>query len=122
MKEKIKDILPIIIIVTIIFLIVAGSIGGCVMRNFYVQEDTFIVTEKGIKNTKDNGLYLIYTKDKNGETQVFCVRDTLLHWRWNSSDVYADIEVGKTYRFKTCGVRIPFFSMYPNILEMEVVK
>jgi len=122
MKEKIKDSLPIVFFVGLIFLIIAGSIGGCAMQNFATKEKVYTVTEKGIKNSKDKGLYLIYVKDEDGKTQTLCVKDTMWHWRWDSSDVYAKIEVGKTYRFKTCGLRIPFFSMYPNILEIEEVK
>lgn len=56
--------------------------------------------------------YLVFT-DKG----VLQNSDTILRGKFDSSDVYAGIKVDKTYDFTTVGFRIPFFSMYPNILR-----
>ncbi len=56
--------------------------------------------------------YLVFT-DKG----VLQNSDTILRGKFNSSDVYAAIKVGKSYDFTTVGFRVPLFSMYPNILH-----
>lgn len=35
--------------------------------------------------------------------------------KFNSTDIYNALEIGKTYKVETSGKRIHFFSMYPNI-------
>ena len=57
----------------------------------------------------------------DGTTRVFSVEDTLIKWRWNSSDVYAQIKVGKTYKFEVIGWRIGFFSKYENVITFSEV-
>jgi hypothetical protein len=55
--------------------------------------------------------------------RVFSVEDTLFYLRFNSSDDYAKIQAGKTYKFRVTGLRIPISSMYENIVEItEIVE
>lgn len=56
--------------------------------------------------------YLIFT-DKG----VLKNADTLLRGKFDSSDLYAAIKVNQSYDFTTVGYRVPFFSMYPNVLK-----
>lgn len=56
--------------------------------------------------------YLVFT-DKG----VLQNSDTILRGKFNSSDVYAAIKVGRSYDFTAVGFRVPLFSMYPNILH-----
>lgn len=46
---------------------------------------------------------------------VFMVEDELSQGNWNSADVYAGIEVGKTYDFEAYGPHNGFLSLFPNI-------
>lgn len=50
---------------------------------------------------------------------TFQVGDSLLSWTFSSADTFGSIEEGKTYDFKTRGFRVPFFSMFPNIVEVS---
>lgn len=77
-----------------------------------------VVTDKAVKQSKEDSKYLVFTK-VNDEVEVFEITDSIIQGRYNSSDMYAVIEVGKTYDFKVVGERIPFFSMYPNIIGYE---
>lgn len=52
---------------------------------------------------------------------VMSVGDDLLTGHFSSADTYSNIEVGKTYEFKTRGYRIPFFSRFPNVIEVTEV-
>lgn len=45
--------------------------------------------------------------------------DSLLRMKFNSADVYGQLQNGKTYTCDTYGWRVPFFSIYPNIVKCE---
>ena len=79
------------------------------------------VTDKDIKTSGDDSNYLVFTEKSNGEILVMEIDDSLLAGRWDSSNDYAAIEVGETYKFNVGGVRWEFMSWYPNIFEFEVV-
>lgn len=86
------------------------------------REITATVTDKEVKNKSDDSKYLVYTKDENGDIQVFEITDALFAWQFDSSDIYAGIEIGKTYVLDVGGSRSKFFSWYPNIYGYEEVK
>ena len=58
--------------------------------------------------------YMVYT-DKG----VFQCSDSWLFFKFNSSDVYAKFEEGKTYKVKVAGWRAPFLSWYKNIISIK---
>lgn len=111
-----------IIWVCLCILVVAVAIGFNIASNSNEQTYVATVTDKGIKNYDKTSKYLIFTKTDDGETRVFSVEDSILRWRFNSSDVYAEIEVGKTYRFTTVGFRFEPFSWYENIIDYQEVS
>lgn len=84
---------------------------------FYNEETvTATVTDKERITKQDNSYYLVFT-----DNEVFSVEDSWAKWRWDSSDLYGDIEIGKTYTFTVYGWRVPFLSWYRNILVIEEV-
>lgn len=93
---------------------IVGSIIPHTMKNTY----TVTITDKQVKRSNDSDKYLIYTKT-DGKTRVFKNTDSLLEGKFNSADVYAELEIGKTYDIETYGYRIPFCSMYENIVDVE---
>ena len=95
----------------VLFILIAILITGC----NYVNEDTVTVTvrDKAVKYAKESSVYLIYT-DKG----VFKIEDQLFFGKFNSSDIYGDIAVGKTYKIETYGFRIEVFSEYKNIYSI----
>lgn len=74
---------------------------------------TVTVEEKERIQDGESSKYLIFT-DKG----VFENTDTLLRWKFNSSDVYSALKVGKEYDVDVYGWRVPFFSVYPNIVSV----
>ncbi|MNC80987.1 hypothetical protein D3C75_1339710 [compost metagenome] len=48
--------------------------------------------------------------------------DSLWETKFNSSDIYAELEVGKTYKFEVYGFRIAFWSKYENIVEVQEIE
>lgn len=121
LKLKQLDSIEIIYIVAII-LIISIVVFDVVVSNINEKSIVVTVTDKGVKVKNNDSKYLIYTKDKDDNVQVLKITDSILRRRFNSSDVYAVIEPGKTYKFTTVGYRIPIFSMYPNILKYQEVE
>ena len=103
----------------IIIISIAASLSILIGREIDLSANrytiTAVVTDKAVKNYDDNGLYLIYTKDSDGTILVMEIKDNIFVGQFNSSDIYAKIETGKTYTFDVGGSRVPFFSWYPNI-------
>ena len=60
--------------------------------------------------------YLIFT-----DSGTFENTDTMLFWKFNSSDIYGSIKVNQTYTFTVVGWRIPFFSSYQNIVKVKEI-
>lgn len=56
--------------------------------------------------------YLVFT-----ESEVFENTDAFWALKFNSSDIQGQIGVGETCTLRVYGWRIPFLSMYRNILE-----
>ena len=113
--------------VTVIFIIaIVIVLGVGIYRPFNKVSDmrdvTVTVTDKTVKNDGDDGKYLIFTEDKDGNIAIFEITDSWIAGRFNSSDVYAAIKVGNTYTFTVGGSRNEFMSWYPNIYEYKLIE
>ena len=105
----------IVAIIAVVLLVVGG--GFFLLSGFNKTSDvTFRVTDKQIMNSCNNGKcdhqYMIYT-----DHGVYKDTDSFFHWKFNSSDVFAKLEVGKTYTCKVYGIRNHFTSDYKNIVS-----
>ena len=60
----------------------------------------------------------IYTADCG----VLRVQDMFWAGRFDSADLFSAIEPGHTYKFRVTGVRLEFFSKFPNIRSVERVS
>ena len=102
----------------------AGSLFLLATVAPHCDRDVYVgtVIEKVSRVKDEDARYLVSAKiEGTGETRTFEVEDSLLEGRFSSSDRWAEIEEGKTYKFKTYGWRVPFFSWYENIIEHEEV-
>lgn len=78
-------------------------------------DETITIKEKWVKYKNNDAKYLISSTND----QVFQITDTWIRWRFDSSNLYAKLEVNQTCHIKTQGWRFPFFSDYKNILEAD---
>ena len=88
------------------------------------REIVATVIDTGIKNFSNNSRYLVYCKDveNDKETTVLEITDSVLKFRFDSSDMYPNILPGHTYRFTVCGNRVHILSWYPNIYDYELIE
>lgn len=109
-------------VVALVILVAISALTYGIARVAKTTEyQSVTVTEKTVKNNDGEGKYLIFTKLENGEIKIFEITDSLSRFRWDSSDLYASIEAGKTYKFKVYGFRVPILSDYENIIVAELV-
>ena len=101
-----------------IFIIIACIVGSCVYTEGNKRQITVTVTDKGIKNYKQESKYLIYGKDDDKQIVTCEISDSLIQGKFNSSEIYGSIEVGKKYTFEIVGERNELLSMYPNIVRV----
>ncbi|MCK9568448.1 hypothetical protein M0R72_05870 [Candidatus Pacearchaeota archaeon] len=81
-------------------------------------EYTITVNEKWIKGNGDEGQkYLMSDMEGN----VYSVEDSWWKWAFDASNRFAIIKPGHTYHISTFGRRSPFFSNYPNAIEIQEV-
>lgn len=106
------------ILVAVVILLGVVGVSSCT-SSLYFNDTNIVATVKSKESiNKDKGhTYLIFT-DKG----VFENDDCLFRGKFNSSDVYASIEEGKTYKFTVIGWRVPFLSTYKNIIKVKEVK
>ena len=106
----------ILVIIAITFLTL--SCTGCVG---YMNEQTTTceVKDKWIKRPSgsENELYLV-----NCGGTTYKVSDLLFKGKFNSADIYGNLEIGKTYEITTTGYRWSFFSEYQNINSYKEIE
>lgn len=83
--------------------------------NYAVTEDIEEIRfdEKWVKYQNQKAKYLV--SSTSGE--VYEISDSLLHMRYDSSNLYNEIESGKTCTIITQGFRVGFLSWYKNIIK-----
>lgn len=85
----------------------------------YQNEETHqcIVEDKWVKRQSEKSdVYLVQCDD-----DVYKISDLLFKGKFNSSDIYAKLKVGKKYEIVTTGYRFNLFSMYKNINDYKEI-
>lgn len=60
-------------------------------------------------------MYMVVDSNKN----TYKITDLFFKFKFNSTDLYNELEIGKTYKVKISRFRIKLLSEYPNINEVE---
>lgn len=117
--KKIKKIKNIIETFAIVITLVC-VIGGFICFPYLTRnKDIITINKTEVKRGKTSDKYLVFATNSEGEKIVLENTDSIAFLKFNSSDIQGDIEVGETYKIKTSGIRIPFFSTYKNIIDIE---
>ena len=110
------------IITIFVGIFILGLIGFMVYCSTieYQNEETIeiVVKDKYIKRSGDTDLYLVVSEDN----ETYKISDLLFKGKFNSTDLYNQLEIGKKYRITTTGIRLQYFSMYKNINKIEEIN
>lgn len=113
------------IILFIVFtslLLSVGTIIKFAVKEITAKESIIFVTDKEriTKNGASPGeiisYYLIYT-----DKETYELTDSIVIFRWNSSDVYGSIKENTCYSASSYGMRVPLFTWYRNLYNIKEV-
>ena len=111
-----------IVVGIILGIIILGILGfGIYCATIdYQNEETIEITikDKYIKRYNDSDTYLVV--GENGET--YKIEDLLFKGKFNSTDLYNQLDIGETYKITITGIRLQYFSMYKNINKIEKIN
>lgn len=99
-------------ILAVVALVISLAVGTCVTS--INEQVTIEVTSKDRSTSVGRSIYQVYTK---GET--FRIGDSVYYMVWNSADRYSKLKVGKKYRCKASGIRVPMMSMFRNLIHCQ---
>lgn len=115
-----KGCIEIVLGIALIVGIVLGMIG-IIWWNWQItygniQSIEITVKDKYVKRSgSEEDKYLVVDSEGN----AYEITDLTFIGKWNSTDLYNKLEIGKTYKIETSGIRNGFLSMYPNINKIE---
>lgn len=95
---------------------IAGILNPLIGIYLKEQEITITVKHKERVVSKETSKYLVWSEDETFEN-----RDSLIKGKFNSSDLYGELEKDHTYKCKVYGWRVQFLSWYRNIVECKEV-
>lgn len=100
----------------IIFILLLVCMVALVILLSYTTIGYTTITIKDKERITDgtDSYYLIFTTN-----EVFKNEDSILMWKFGSSDVYNQLNIGQTYNVKVNWFRFPLTSSYRNILEIK---
>jgi len=79
-------------------------------------EKEITIKEKYVVNYKSNfNYYIISTENK-----IYNISNVWWKGDFNNAEDYAQLNVGKTYRVKGYGIRVPFLSIHYKIYSVEM--
>lgn len=117
MKNKIAQIMLVMVVILIVFIYVI-PLAGCVG---YMNEQTVEceIKDKWIKRPSGSNdeIYLV-----NCGGTTYKISDLLWKGKFNSADIYGNLEIGKTYEITTTGYRWGYFSEYQNINSYKLLE
>lgn len=113
-------------IVAFVGLILLLAIGSQMVFNFNDTEYTITITNKERiyegSGGNSSSKYLVFGDCENGDSLVFKNTDCFIRGKWNSSNLQGKMKEGNTYKITVVGYRVPFFSMYQNIIKVEEIE
>ena len=105
--------------------IAAFSLTGC--QNLVQNEPAVCTVVDKDRSTQtvdgaSKSVFRIYTENCGEDNETLGLADNILQGNLRSSDMYAKIKVGETYRFETVGVRAGWASSFREIVRFTKVE
>jgi len=109
--DEFRGLVKILIAIFLLFVLVWGLID---LPNTRYITGTIIDTKVDEGNT-----YFVFQHD-DGHTEMLDNEDNWFFLKFNSGDFLMNLKVGNHYKLMVTSIRIPFLSMYRNIIAYEV--
>jgi hypothetical protein len=109
---KIPENLWIYMLLGLVAIWVIWNIGILLFTRF---EREIVVKNKEGYGTR-NGRSQLITDDRD---RIYSVSSNIFIWHFTSAEVFGKMEVGKRYKIKGYGLRIPMLGMFPNIVHVS---
>lgn len=106
-----------VLMVLVVGLLFISWIGYSITYALTSGQENIVIKEKWTKFSGQDAKYLISSEDG----QVFEISDSYIKMRFDSSNLYSNIEEGQKCNIKTQGWRFGLFSDYKNILKANCV-
>ena len=110
-KHKLYGILIAIVVILFLFMYIPRAYRGSVT---VLIKDKERINYEDAEETKSK--YLIYSDE-----EVFENVDDWFYFKFTSSNIYGQLNIGDTYQIWVSGWRINIFSSYRNIIAIEKV-
>ena len=100
-------------IVIALVIIIVGAIVIKIATIGYSNKEVIAieVKDKYIKRDNKSDVYMVVDTDNN----TYQITDLFFIGKFNSTDLYNELEIGQAYLVEITGVRNQFLSWYPNI-------
>lgn len=116
-KNQGFTVIEVLIVIAIAVLVLAWPVLTALYVYGTQQERTFTVNKMERVASDKSSKYLVFT-----DQGVLENTDSFFRWKFNSSDVYNQLQPGKRYTCDTYGWRLQFGSVYPNIVSCRESK
>lgn len=100
-------------IVIVLIIIIVGAIVLKIATIGYSNKEVIAieVKDKYIKRDNKSDVYMVVDSDNN----TYQISDLFWIGKFNSTDLYNELEIGQAYFIEITGIRNQFLSWYPNI-------
>ena len=110
-----------VLLCVLVVAVLVAAVGFAVANATHMRHLTCTITDKDrawvSSGESGHSSQRVYT-DQCG---VLSVVDSLWSWHFNSADTYSALKKGHTYALTTRGYRIPFLSIFPNVVDYREV-
>ena len=101
---------------TVIGMIIFSLVFNIILFYNTEFEKEITIKEKYVANNNNNFYYYVISDDN----KIYNITDVWFKGEFNNADDYAKLNVGKTYRVKGYGIRVPFLSIHYKIYSVGV--
>ena len=115
-------LVELLVVIAIIGILLALIIPGC--TNWASEEQSFKATiiRKWERHWNEDTYLMLDVKKPNGQVIVLSNYNSLPHSKWNSITLQAQLELDRTYNFKTKGSTNEALGWFPNVIEAHLIK
>ena len=118
-KRKLLNVKLLSVLGIIAVVLLVGVLGTIFSFNDHSYSVKITDKERVYDSKSKVSKYMIYAENKDSDDLVFENTDDFFRLKFNSSNMYSELKVGKTYNITVVGYRVPFLSMYENIIKVE---